>query len=168
MGGHVRWAWLGITIRGRGTDLCDGDVEVEFEGEDGSREEHHKHHKGSILKVRQLDLHRTKLHPPADAGVRGRGLEPHALPVSGLNILEEGKEGKRVSVSGLNILEGGKEGKRVSVGEREGEYWWTLRRRREGGGKEKASVGGLNILKGREEGGKERNILEGEEGRKRG
>ena len=71
--------------------LCDGDVEIEFEGEDGSCQEHHKHHKSSVLKIGQLYLHRTKLHPPTNTGVGGRRLETHALPVSGLDILQRKK-----------------------------------------------------------------------------
>ena len=70
-------------------DLCNGNVEIEFEGEDGSSQQNNKHHKCCVLKVRQLHLKGTKLHPPPDTGVRGRGLETHGLPVGRLNVLEK-------------------------------------------------------------------------------
>ena len=31
----------------------------------------------------------SELHPPADGGVGGRRLEPHTLPVGGLNVLSD-------------------------------------------------------------------------------
>lgn len=67
--------------------LGNGDVEVEFEGEDCSCQEHYEHYKGRILKVSQLQLQWPKLHPPPDIRVRGRRLESHALPISRLNVL---------------------------------------------------------------------------------
>ena len=80
-------------------NLGDGNVEVEFKGENGSSEQYNEYHKGSILKLCQLHLQRTKLHPPADSGVRGRGLEPHTLPVGGLNVLHVEQHKKNQSLN---------------------------------------------------------------------
>ena len=69
------------------TNLGNGNVEVEFKGENSPSEQHDKHNKGGILKFCQLHLQWTKLHPPADGGVGRRWFEPHALPVGGLDVL---------------------------------------------------------------------------------
>ena len=37
--------------------LADGDVEVQVEGQNDTREQHHKHREGRVLEVGQLDLH---------------------------------------------------------------------------------------------------------------
>lgn len=69
--------------------LGDGDVKVGVEGEDGTGNKDNKDRKGSVLKVRQLDLHRPELDTPSNwASLGGWGLEPHRLPVGALQVLK--------------------------------------------------------------------------------
>mmetsp|Transcript_21659 Transcript_21659/g.53028 ORF Transcript_21659/g.53028 Transcript_21659/m.53028 type:complete len:232 (+) Transcript_21659:999-1694(+) len=67
--------------------LRDRDVEVEREGEDGPRHEGDEDGEGRVLEVGQLHLHRAELDTPSDFLARRR-LEPDALPVRRLDVLE--------------------------------------------------------------------------------
>lgn len=68
-------------------NLRDWDEHVELEGEDGTRQQHNEHPKGSVLEVCQLHLTWPELHAPANVAVDGRHLEPHRLPVGALDVL---------------------------------------------------------------------------------
>lgn len=59
----------------------DGDVEVEVEAEDGARDEDDEDGEGGVFEIGELDLHRSKLDPPARVLVVWRGFETHVLPV---------------------------------------------------------------------------------------
>lgn len=65
-------------------DARDGDVEVQIEGEDGSRDEHHEYAECRVLEIGYLDLHGSELHPPSDVDVGWGRFKAHVLPVSGL------------------------------------------------------------------------------------
>mmetsp|Transcript_11685 Transcript_11685/g.39905 ORF Transcript_11685/g.39905 Transcript_11685/m.39905 type:complete len:468 (+) Transcript_11685:282-1685(+) len=78
-----------VGARHVGVHLRDGQEEVEVEGEDGPRGQHHKHSEGRVLKVSELHLHGPELGAPADLRVHGRGRLPaHRVPVGALDGLE--------------------------------------------------------------------------------
>ena len=68
--------------------LTDGNVEVEIEAEDGSSDEHQEDRKGGVLKIRHLNLHRSKFDAPSCVGIRWRWLEAQMLPIGRLKVLE--------------------------------------------------------------------------------
>jgi hypothetical protein len=68
-------------------DLGNGNIEVGAEAEDGAGEEDDEDGEGGVLKVGELDFHRSELDPPADVAVGRRWLEAHCLPVGRLDVL---------------------------------------------------------------------------------
>lgn len=63
-------------------------IQVEAEMQDGARQQYNKHAEGCVLKVGQLDLHRSELDAPADPVARRRRLEAHRLPVGRLQVFK--------------------------------------------------------------------------------
>ena len=55
--------------------------------QDRAGEQDDEHRERGVLKVRELHLHWSELHTPANGGARRRWLETKGLPVGGLNVL---------------------------------------------------------------------------------
>ena len=71
----------------KGTNLRNGDVEVETKTEDSPREEDDENRVGGVLEVGRLDLHTPKLDSPTDGRIGGRRFESKSLPVRRLDVL---------------------------------------------------------------------------------
>src|SRR6202012_2173734 len=65
-----------------------GDVEVEIEAQNRPCDEHDEHGEGGVFEVRDLNLHTSKFHPPANICAGRRRLDSHVLPICGLDVLE--------------------------------------------------------------------------------
>lgn len=90
-------------------DAFDGDIEVQVEREDGAGDQHNENREGRVLKIRDLDLHRSKLDPPAYIVLRWRGFEADMLPVRRLQVF---KMVRGFQIQSLQVL--GKDDYRVT------------------------------------------------------
>lgn len=69
-------------------DLRNRDIEIQIVAKNRAGNKHDKHRERRVLKICDLNLHRSELDAPSDIDTCGWGLEAHVLPVCGLEVLE--------------------------------------------------------------------------------
>ena len=64
------------------------DIKIQSKRQYHTSNQHDKHGKRSIFKIRDLDFHGPEFDSPANIRARGRGFESHVLPIRRLQVFK--------------------------------------------------------------------------------